>query len=144
MSSVWDDPEIRTGGDFVKFDNVGDTVTGLITGIKAHRFDDGKVVPQLFLDVSGEERTLTAGQVRLKAELATQRPEVGDTLTVTLSEVEKRAGGKTLKHFDVQVGRGGAPAAAPAATPAAAPAAAPQSAGGLTDAQRGALKSLGL
>ena len=144
MSSVWDDPEIRTGGDFVKFDNVGDTVTGLITGIKAHRFDGGKVVPQLFLDVSGEERTLTAGQVRLKAELATQRPEVGDTLTVTLSEVEKRAGGKTLKHFDVQVGRGGAPAAAPAATPAAAPAAAPQSAGDLTDAQREALKSLGL
>ena len=94
--SIWDDAEIRTGGEFIKFDAIGDTVTGTITAIRKHTFDDGKAVPQLFLDVDGEERTLTAGQVRLKAELAIQRPEVGDTLTVTLANVEKRAGGKTL------------------------------------------------
>ena len=117
--SIWDDAEIRTGGEFIKFDAIGDTVTGTITAIRKHTFDDGKAVPQLFLDVDGEERTLTAGQVRLKAELAIQRPEVGDTLTVTLANVEKRAGGKTLKHFDVSVVRGGATPAAPA--PAAAP-----------------------
>ena len=93
--SIWDDAEIRTGGEFIKFDAIGDTVTGTITAIRKHTFDDGKAVPQLFLDVDGEERTLTAGQVRLKAELAIQRPEVGDTLTVTLANVEKRAGGKT-------------------------------------------------
>ena len=69
---------------------------------------------------------MTAGQVRLKALLAEQRPEAGDTITVTLSEIEKRAGGKTLKHFDVKVVRAGASAApAPAADPAPAQAAAP-------------------
>ena len=141
--SIWDDAEIRTGGEFIKFDAIGDTVTGTITAIRKHTFDDGKAVPQLFLDVDGEERTLTAGQVRLKAELAIQRPEVGDTLTVTLANVEKRAGGKTLKHFDVSVVRGGATPAAPA--PAAAPpVAAPAITDQLTDQQRQALASLGL
>lgn len=137
--SIWDDAEIRTGGEFIKFDAVGDTVTGTITAIRKHQFDDGKVVPQIFLDVDGEERTLTAGQVRLKAELAIQRPEVGDTLTVTLSNVEKRNGGKTLKHFDVTVVRAGA-------TPAAAPATAavPTTTEQLTPEQQAALASLGL
>jgi len=58
------------------------------------------------LDTKDGEIALTAGQVRLKAALAEQRPEVGDTLTVKLTEIEKRAGGKTLKHFDVAVIKG--------------------------------------
>lgn len=136
--SIWDDAEIRTGGEFIKFDAVGDTVTGAITAIRKHQFDDGKVVPQLFLDVDGEERTLTAGQVRLKAELAVQRPEVGDTVTITLSDIEKRAGGKTLKHFKVKVDRGGS-ASAPDAT-----ASTPTTADELTDEQKQALAKLGL
>lgn len=114
--SIWDDPDLKANDDYIKFDNVGDSVTGKILAVKKHTFDDGKVVPQLLLDVAGEERTLTAGQVRLKAELADKRPGVGDVLTVTLSNVEKRAGGKTLKHFDVVVGGAAAPAAAPVAT----------------------------
>lgn len=141
--SIWDDAEIRTGGEFVKFDNIGDTVTGTITAIRKHQFDDGKVVPQLFLDVDGEERTLTAGQVRLKAALAEQRPDVGDTLTVTLSNVEKRTGGKTLKHFDVSIARGGSTPAAPAAAPAVSPSV-PTTTDQLTDEQRAALAALNL
>ena len=111
--SIWDDPELAVVNDYVKFDAIGDTVTGNITGVFAHRFDDGKVVPKIMLETDDGEIALTAGQVRLKAALAEQRPEVGDNLTVTLTEIEKRAGGKTLKHFDVVVVRGkGAPAAA--------------------------------
>lgn len=122
-ASVWDDPDLRVGGEFVKFDNVGDTVSGTINAVRAHRFDDGSVAPQILITTDdGEERTITAGQVRLKAELATQRPEPGDHIKVTFTEVEKRSGGKTLKHFAVEVTRGGAPAAAtPASTPAAVP-----------------------
>lgn len=126
MTSVWDDPDLRVGGEFVKFENVGDTVSGTVNAVRAHRFDDGSVAPQVLLTTdAGEERTVTAGQVRLKAELAAQRPEPGDHITITHTEVEKRSGGKTLKHFSVQVNRGGAaPAAAPAAaTPAPQPAA---------------------
>jgi hypothetical protein len=120
--SIWDDADLKSNDDYVKFDAVGDTVTGKILSIRKHVFDDGKAVPQLLLDVAGEEKTLTAGQVRLKAELAEKRPGVGDVLTVTLSDIEKRSGGKTLKHFTVTVG--GAPAAAPAAAPVDAQAAA--------------------
>jgi hypothetical protein len=143
--SFWTDPEFSAGGEFVKFENIGDTITGRITLIKAHRFEDGKVVPQISLDCNGEERTLTAGQIRLKAELVAQRPDVGDTLTVTLSDIEKRAGGKTLKHFAVDITRGGKAAPKPAAAPAAkAPPAAPATADQLTDEQRAALAGLGL
>jgi len=112
--SIWDDPELAVVNDYVKFEAIGDRVSGNITGVFAHRFDDGKVVPKIMLETDDGEIALTAGQVRLKAALAEQRPEVGDNLTVTLTEIEKRAGGKTLKHFDVVVVRGkGAPAAAP-------------------------------
>jgi hypothetical protein len=46
---------------------------------------------------------------------ATASDPDGDTLTVTLTEIEKRAGGKTLKHFDVVVAKSGTPAPAAAA-----------------------------
>jgi hypothetical protein len=111
--SIWDDPELAVVNDYAKFEAIGDTVSGNIIGVFAHRFDDGKVVPKIMLETDDGEIALTAGQVRLKAALAEQRPEVGDNLTVTLTEIEKRAGGKTLKHFDVVVVRGkGAPAVA--------------------------------
>lgn len=109
-TSIWDDPEIKSGGEFVKFDSVGDEVEGVITAIRTHTFEgkDGiKIVPQLHLTLDdGEERTLTAGQVRLKAALVEQRPEVGDRIKVKLTQVEPRGGGKTLKHFDVVVTKG--------------------------------------
>lgn len=124
--SIWDDPDLRVGGEFFKFDNVGDSISGTVNAVRAHRFDDGSVAPQVMLTTDdGEEKTVTAGQVRLKAALAEQRPEAGDHISVTFTENEKRAGGKTLKHFDVKVTRGGAPSATPAAA-APAPAATEQ------------------
>lgn len=142
--TIWDDPELRAGGDFAKFETVGDSVTGTITAIRAHRWDDGSVCPQIFLVTDdGEEKTVTAGQVRLKAALAEKRPEAGDHLTIRLTDIEKRAGGKTLKHFDVQVKPGtGTPAPTPAAAtpaPAADPAAVAAALGNLTAEQCAAL-----
>ena len=133
--SIWDDPELRSGGDYITFANVGDTVSGRVVAVLAHRWDDGSVCPKLVLDCDGEEKTLTAGQVRLKAALAEQRPEAGDGITITLTDIEKRAGGKTLKHFDVKVARGGGVVPAPAAAPAA---------GGYTAEQLAAMKLLGM
>lgn len=121
--SVWDDPEIRAGGEFVKFEKVGDTVSGTVSAVRAHKFDDGKVAPQILMTTDdGEERTVTAGQVRLKAALAEERPEAGDHLTITLTQIEQRAGGKSLKHFEVKVRRGAATAATTASAAPAAPA----------------------
>jgi hypothetical protein len=109
--SVWDDPELRAGGEFVKLENKGDKISGLVTAIRSHRFDDGGVVPQVLFvdDETGEERTWTAGQIQAKRKLAEQRPEAGDWFSAELTDVEKRSGGKTLKHIDVQVKRGGKP-----------------------------------
>lgn len=120
MTDFWDDPEIAPSSNFVKFSEVGDGVSGRITAIGKHRFDDGTPVPQLSMTTdSGEDVTLTAGQTRLKAALAEQRPRVGDHLAVRLSAIEKRAGGKTLKHFEVKVTRGqSAPAGGTATTTA--------------------------
>lgn len=140
--SVWDDPELRVGGDYIKFDEVGDTVTGTVVAVRAHRWDDGSVCPQIIINVDGEEKTITAGQVRLKVALAEQRPEPGDLLTVTFTENEKRAGGKTLKHFDVQVQRGNGKAPAKPASKAAPAAAAPS--GDYTPEQLEAMKLLGI
>lgn len=138
--SIWDDPDLQAGGDFISFENIGDGVSGTINAIRTHRFDDGKVVPQILLTTDdGEEKTLTAGQVRLKAELAEKRPEAGDHLTVRLSEIEKRSGGKTLKHFTVEVNRGGAPATAAAPARQIDTAAAAAALANLTPEQKAAL-----
>lgn len=123
-TDFWSDPEMFNSGDYVKFDAVGDTVTGTVTGVKKHMFEDGKIVPQIELDTADGPKTVTAGQVRLKAGLQEKRPGVGDLLTITLTEIEKRAGGKELKHFSVVVGpvAQAAAAAAPAtATPEMSP-----------------------
>lgn len=109
--SVWDTPELQTSSEYVKFENVGDTVSGTVINITAHKWDDGSVSPQILLQTGEGQQTVTAGQVRLKAMLADKRPEVGDLLKITLTGVEKRAGGKTLKLWDVDVTHGGDPAA---------------------------------
>lgn len=139
MSSVWDDPDLKVNSEYVRFDQIGDTVTGRVLSIKAHRWDSGEVSPQILLDCDGEERTVTAGQVRLKAALAEKRPERGDVLTITLADIEKRSGGKTLKHFDVSVRHGAQPEPEPEAKPASV-----DDVPGLTADQRAALKALNL
>ncbi len=135
--SIWDDPDMKVSDNFVKFEAVGDTVTGTIVNIRAHRWDNGDVSPQILLDCDGDERTVTAGQVRLKAALAEKRPEAGDVITITLSDIEKRPGGKTLKHFDVSVVPAGQARAKPAAAPAQ------QLPEGLTEEQKAALSAIG-
>lgn len=126
MSSIWDNPELRVGGEFVRFDNVGDSVSGTISAIRAHKFDDGSVAPQILLVTDdGDERTVTAGQIRLKTALAEQRPEAGDHIAITYTQQEKRAGGKTLKHFEVVVKRGDGTVPAATETPSTTPATTP-------------------
>lgn len=104
--SLWDDPSMKIGGDYVKFEAVGDSVSGTLLSVGAHKWEDGSISPKLLIDTGNGEKTVTAGQIRLKAALAEQRPEAGDKIKITLTQIEKRQGGKTLKHFDVQVQRG--------------------------------------
>jgi hypothetical protein len=140
--SIWDDPELHVSDDYVKFETPGDTITGTITALRIHRFDD-KPVPQIVIRTpEGHDRTVTGGQARLKALLTEKRPDVGDTITITMTNVEKRAGGKTLKHFEVEVGKGTTPPAPSTAAPAALDPAATLAASGLTPEQIEAAKQL--
>lgn len=155
--SIWDDPQLQVSNNFIKFENVGDTVAGSITSVSIHRWLDDSTSPKVtMVTPDGEEKVLTAGQYRLKAALAEERPEVGDFITITLTGVEKLAGGKTLKVFDVKVDRGGgaqagtagagAPAAAVTPAPASAPvpaSAAPAAVDNLSAEQRAALNFSG-
>lgn len=119
--SVWDSPGMNVGGDYVKFDQIGDNIAGIIIEVTVKRWDDGTISPQLLLDTPDGVKTVTAGQIRLKAALAEQRPEKGDHISIRLSDIERRSGGKTLKHFDVQVQRGGLPAPSAAAATSPSP-----------------------
>ena len=130
---VWADPDFAIGGDYVKFDAPGDSVTGKVIAVRKHVWDDGTASPQLLLETDDGEKTVTAGQVRLKAALAEKRPQPGQHVTITLTEIEKRAGGKTLKHFSVEVG-----------TPVAGKTEAAPAADGLSAEQVEALKLLGI
>lgn len=122
MTSVWDDPELRIDTDYVKFENVGDTIVGTIDGIGIHTWDDGRRCPKLFIvDDDGNSRTLTAGQYELKKKLAELRPEVGDRIAIKFVATDKLDGGKTAKRFTVQTKKGEAPAVADAASGGDAP-----------------------
>lgn len=98
-----------TGGDFVKFENIGDNVVGIIKDIREGRDFNGNPCPLLVLEVSddGDEKTLTAGQVLLKAALAEMSPQVGDRIRITYSGVSEAKPGKApAKEFTVDVKAG--------------------------------------
>lgn len=102
-SNYWDEPGIAINNDYVKFENVGDTVAGVIVDLGVQTWQDGSKAPKLTLRTADGDRILTASQVQLKQKLGELRPNVGDTIKVTLAGVDKLAGGKTLKKFDVAV-----------------------------------------
>lgn len=101
--SIWDDPAIAANSDYIKFENTGDTVTGVIVDIGIQTWQDGSKSPKLVLRTATGDRVLTASQVQLKNKMAELRPNIGDTIKVTLVGVEKLNGGKTMKKFDVVV-----------------------------------------
>lgn len=154
MASIWDDPDIDTGGGYFRFDNPGDKVAGHITAMSIRRFQDGQASPQLTFaaDGTGEEVIVTAGSAELKGKLRDARPAVGDWVSIELTALTPKPGRSPQKHWEVQhrpvqkviPGRvenaTTTPAAVPPTTPAAAPAPAP--ADGLTDEQRAALDQL--
>lgn len=96
-------------GEYVKFENVGDQVVGTIKSIQEGRDFNGNPCPLLILEVDdeGTEKTLTAGQVMLKAELAEKQPQVGDRVRITYSGTgEARPGKAPAKLFTVDVKKG--------------------------------------
>ena len=110
-------------GNYAKWENVGDEITGDVVGKGKGTDLQGQEVPQIVVRLDDErEVTVTASQAQLRAKLMEARPQVGDRIRIKYTNTEKRDAGKTLKHFEVVVKTGGAKA--PVATPAAVAAAA--------------------
>ena len=82
--------------DFVKFENVGDTVTGTIRGMRKPVFD-GRVVLQFDMATAEGLRTLTVGQTQLQRLLKQLAPRIGDKLTIKYTG--KRGKMKTFEVF---------------------------------------------
>ena len=103
--SIWDNPEFKNEdrSTYVNFKNIGDSVEGTVLSVGLQTWEDGTVAPKITIHTSEGARTLTAGQIRLKMALAEKRPEQGDYISVRFISIEDRGGGKTLKHFNVDV-----------------------------------------
>jgi hypothetical protein len=103
--SIWDSPEFNGSKRYVNFNVPGDSVSGKVTALGIQNWSDGTVAPKIELATESGEQIITAGQIRLKIALTEKRPEVGDFLSVTLTHIEDRENGKSLKHFDVTVNK---------------------------------------
>jgi len=103
MSNFWEDPDIKKaaeGGDYVKFINVGDSVSGTIRNLTKRDFDGRTAIEVEFED----ETKVTFGQTLMLRELYVMQPIKGDQLTATLADVKKN-GAKTLKLFRGEIVR---------------------------------------
>ena len=101
--SIWDSPELNISKKYVNFEAIGDSAAGVVTEVGLQTWSDGTFAPRVTLSDESGEKTITAGQIRLKIALTEKRPEVGDYLKVTLTNIEDRGSGKMLKHFQVDV-----------------------------------------
>jgi len=108
MPDFWSNPDLQRATNFITFETPGDMCRGTVTALRTQTFVDNgvtKVSPQIDLDTDDGPRTLTAGQTRLQLLLLEHRPQIGDVLIVTMTGVQRRPGGKTLKEFEVTVQR---------------------------------------
>lgn len=108
MPDFWSNPDLQRASSYITFESPGDMCRGTVTGLRTQTFVDNgitKVSPQIDLDTDDGPRTLTAGQTRLQLLLLEHRPQIGDTLIITMTGVQRRPGGKTLKEFEVTVQR---------------------------------------
>jgi hypothetical protein len=102
-------PKAPTSGAFVSFKEVGDTSDwGVVTDINGNGTTfNGDPCPQVVLDVNGAVKTVTCGQAQLwsktVAAVDAGTLAVGKAAKFTLTNIERRNGGKTLKHFEIEV-----------------------------------------
>lgn len=98
----WDNSGIVMPSDnYFKFNDIGDSITGVITDIESKTFDgDSSPTAQLYLLVEGEEDPIivTCGSTNLKSLILNTKPQRGQTITIT----HNGKSGRT-KLFDVKV-----------------------------------------
>ena len=122
-------------GLFVKWEEVGQQVVGIITAMDVVRdhfaaIDDKNAAmhPRLTIDTEMGDQIVTCSQAQLRSKIIeahqTTGLEVGDKIAIVYTGIEGLAGGKTMKTFDVVVKTPEAPTAPTAAAKKAKPSAA--------------------
>lgn len=91
--------------DWMKFDEVGDEIIGIIKEVRQGTDFNGNPCPELVLELDdGSEKTVTAGQKLLKVVLAEKSPQVADKIRIIYSGVGAAQPGKAPpKEFTVDV-----------------------------------------
>lgn len=99
----------KYASDFMTFESVGDSIAGTILSVEEGKDFNGNGVPQLVIETGDGARTVTAGQVMLKAALAEKEPDEGDWIQIVYTaNGEGRPGKAPAKLFKVEVTRKGA------------------------------------
>ena len=110
----WDD--MATSG-FMKFEAIGDSISGTIVKVYPGTDFNGNPCPVLDLVTEDGERTLSCGQANLKAQIVALKPKAGETIKVTFDHEEKAALGMrkvfTIEHGTGLTGETTAPPAEP-------------------------------
>lgn len=107
MSIDWNQFE-RPSGDFNRWkpENEGDKINGVVKTVRIATMPDGNRYPSITIASNGIDYDVLASQTQLLRLLAEKKPQPGDTITIEFTRLEKLAGSKTLKHFNVEITRG--------------------------------------
>lgn len=107
MSINWNEFERPSGGDYQRWkpESEGDAIQGTITSIRVATMPDGNKYPSITIRNNGGDFDVLASQTQLLRLLAEKKPAVGDNISIKFTRTEKLAGNKTLKHFDVEIGK---------------------------------------
>lgn len=97
-----------SSGTYMKFNEIGDQIVGVIKEAREGKDYNGDPCPELVLeDEDGNERIVSAGQALLKAALAEKRPNELDKIRITYSgNSEGKPGRNPAKQFTVDVKEG--------------------------------------
>ena len=108
MSIDWSKFQQASPGDYPERwrpENPGDEISGVIAAMRVATMPDGTQYPSITLKTASGERELLASQAMLLRGMAQHQPKIGDTLSIRFTEIEKLSGGRTLKHFSIDVKR---------------------------------------
>lgn len=109
MTSLWDNPDLKTGETYLSLKEVGDKVENAeVAEVGFHYYEPGQATPQLHLvDYAGNSLgILTCGTINLKRLMKDNQVMPGDRIKrLELVRIESRPGGKTLKHYELDLDR---------------------------------------
>lgn len=117
------DPDLQAGGDWVKWETVGDQVTGTVTGFRKgpqRTKPDGSVSVNGIYEITKDDESvvnLEVGQVFLKGLFKDEQVSIGDRIRLTYSADEKIPGKPSaMKKFTLEIKKADQLAVVPATT----------------------------